>query len=95
MTQPIRIRQCERLAARTIEGKGVVIVLDRQIVHTLNNVGMRIFDLADGRTSEEIADIISHEFDVSLDRAQEDVDRFINELLVLGAVDIVKEPPGT
>ncbi|NOY90137.1 MAG: PqqD family protein [Deltaproteobacteria bacterium] len=69
----------------------MVIVLDRQIVHTLNAVGMRVFDLADGRSTDEIAQALIGEFDVSQEQAHADVDIFVQELLGLGALEEVEQ----
>ena len=44
------IRQAERTASRVIDGRAVVIVLDAQTLHTLNAVGTRVWELADGRS---------------------------------------------
>ncbi len=91
MRSDLRVRQSKRLAARTIDGKGVVIVLDRQIVHTLNAVGMQVFDLADGRSTEEIVQALIQDFDVSEQQARSDVDTFVKELLSLGALEEVEQ----
>lgn len=82
-----RFRQSQRLAARMIDGKGVVIVIDKQELHTLNGVGMRVFELADGRSLDEIASALAEEFEVSEARAREDADRFVRQLVELGALE--------
>jgi len=44
-------RKSERIAARAVDGKAVVVVLDARKLHTLNEVGTRVFELCDGRRS--------------------------------------------
>jgi hypothetical protein len=85
----LHVRQSPRLAARLIEGKGVVIVIDRQELHTLNGVGMRVFELADGRSVEEIATALTEEFAVSRKQALADAGSFVRELLEMGALEDV------
>jgi hypothetical protein len=85
-----RIRQAERTASRVIEGKAVLVLMDLQLLHTLNPVGTRIWELADGRTLGAIVDQIEAEFEVGRARALEDACRFLTELREVGAV--VVEP---
>jgi len=87
-----RLQQSKRLAARVIDGKGVVIVIDRQEVHTLNGVGMRVFELAEGRTVEEIAACLVEEFDVSHERAVSDAKTFVEDLIGMGALEASVTP---
>jgi len=86
-TPATRFRQSKRLAARMIDGKGVVIVIDKQELHTLNGVGMRVFELADGRSVDEIASALAEEFDVSQECAREDAAAFVHQLEELGALE--------
>ena len=41
-------RKSERIAARSVDGKAVLVVLDARKLHTLNAVGTRVFELCDG-----------------------------------------------
>jgi len=74
-----------------IDGKGVVIVIDHQELHTLNGVGMRVFELADDRSVDEIARVISEEYEVSVARAREDADAFVRQLVDLGALELTSD----
>lgn len=85
----LRYRQSDRLAARMIDGKGVVIVIDRQELHTLNEVGMRVFELAKGRSADEIAQIVANEFQVETAEAQADAKGFLDKLVELGALEVM------
>jgi hypothetical protein len=80
-----RFHQCERTACREINGKAIVITIDRNQLHVLNGVGTRVWQLLDGRPLSAIVDAIVEEFEVERDRAAEDVRAFALRLLELGA----------
>jgi xanthine dehydrogenase molybdopterin-binding subunit B len=82
------IHQATRIAAREIEGRAVVIVIDRQHLHSLNEVGSRVFALADGRTIGAIADTIAGEFEIDRATALADVGAFVSTLTDLGAIEV-------
>jgi hypothetical protein len=85
-----RLRQCERTASRVIDGKAVVITIDTNELHVLNGVGSRIWELLDGRPLSEVVDQIVLEFEVEPERAQLDVNRFAEQLLTIGALQVMK-----
>jgi hypothetical protein len=85
---PERLTQNERTACRVIDGKAVVITIDRNQVHVLNSVGTRVWELADGRPIAAIVDEIVVEFDVERERAWLDVCGFAQQLVALGAARI-------
>lgn len=80
-------RRNPRIAARVVDGKALIVVIDGKQLHTLNEVGTRVWELCDGRSVEEIASQIVAEFEVDLDRARADVLRFVAELDELGALE--------
>jgi hypothetical protein len=84
----LRFEQCERTASRVIDGKAIVITIDRNQLHVLNDVGTRVWQLADGRSLTEIVDAIVSEFEVERERATADVHRFVEQLLAIGAAQI-------
>jgi hypothetical protein len=63
-----------------------VVVIDAQKLYTLNAVGTRVWELADGRSLEGIVSRIVDEFDVDLDTAREDLGSFVRRLRDLGAL---------
>jgi hypothetical protein len=70
-----------------IGGEALVMVVDRKELHRLNDVGSRVFELCDGRTSvDAIVDAIVREFSVDAPTARADVERFISELAATGAI---------
>ncbi len=83
-----RLEQCERTACRVIDGKAVVIAIDRNQVHVLNSVGTRVWELADGRPLDAIISEIVVEFEVDKERAALDVSAFAEQLIAIGAARI-------
>ena len=49
--------RAQRTAARVVEGRALVVVLDDQALHTLNEVGTRVWELCDGRDVAAIASV--------------------------------------
>ena len=82
------VAQAQRTAARVIEGKAVVVVIDDQVLHSLNAVGTFIWERADGRTVGAIVDALAQEFDVDRTTAKSDALRFLRELVEAGAVEL-------
>ena len=72
-------------AARVFSGEAVIITPAENTVRMLNAVGSRVWELADGtRTVEEIAGVLTQEFDVDLAQARESATQFIDELAAKG-----------
>ncbi|MDD9936518.1 MAG: PqqD family protein [Myxococcales bacterium] len=80
------VRKHERIAARVVEGKALVVVMDEKQLHRLNGVGTRVWELCDGRTVQAIADALTAEFRVDEETALADVRGFVDELVGLGAL---------
>jgi Coenzyme PQQ synthesis protein D (PqqD) len=69
-------------ASRIIDRQAVVVIPREGQVNILNQVGSRIWELADGKKSlDEIAVIISDEFEVEPEAAYLDTGEFVRELL--------------
>jgi hypothetical protein len=79
-------RRNERVAARVVEGKALIVVIDEKQLHRLNEVGTRVWELCDGRSVEAIADAVVDEFEVDKATALSDVERFVDELHKCGAL---------
>lgn len=79
-------RRNPRAAARVVEGKAVVVVVDERRLHTLNTVGTRIWELCDGRSVVEIARALVEEFEVDEATALRDTRTFVAELRGCGAL---------
>jgi len=68
-------------AHQIIDGEAVIITPGQMMVHVLNTVGSRIWDLADGEKNiHDIAKILTEEFDVSYETALEDAVEFTGDL---------------
>jgi hypothetical protein len=69
-------------AGRVIDGEAVVILADSSEVNVLNQVGSRIFELADGSHSvEDIVALIVDEYDITGEQAKSDVNEFLHKLV--------------
>ena len=76
-----RPKRSEDLVWRKIEGEIVILTEDGQMIHTLNNVGSAIWEMADGsKNIDEISQSICERFDVSLEQAQSDIIEFCADL---------------
>lgn len=83
-----RLARAERTASRSIDGRAVVISMDDQRVHVLNEVGTLVWERSDGRTLDAIVEEIVAEFDVERARAARDVQAFAALLVDLGAAHL-------
>lgn len=78
-------------AWRIIEGEAVILSMETKVLRGLNPLGSRVWELIDGKRSmDEIVGQIVREFDVETRQADEDVGRFVQELLDKGLVTPVK-----
>ena len=72
-------------ASRVFGDDAVVITPAENMVRMLNPVGSRIWQLADGtRTIEEIALVLTQEFEIDLSQARSSVADFVEELIDKG-----------
>lgn len=86
------VRQSERTASRVVEGQAVVIVIDEQKLHTLNDVGTFLWgEVGEGCAVSALVDALLESYDVERERATADVLQFVEELLALGALE-TQEP---
>jgi GeoRSP system PqqD family protein len=85
------VRHSERVAARVMDGKAVVVVIDTRKLHVMNPVGTRVWELCDGRTVAEIIDSIVAEFEVDRVDAERDVAVFLEQLEAVGAVEMSRD----
>jgi hypothetical protein len=79
-----------QIAARVFSGEAVIITPTENTVRMLNTVGSRVWELADGtRTVDEIAGVLTQEFDVDLPQAQASASQFVDELAAKGLLAFV------
>ena len=68
-------------AAREYDGEAFIVVPELGEYNILNGTGSRIWELIDGsRGVTQIAEVISEEFEVSLEAAEKDVTEFVEDL---------------
>ncbi len=83
----------EDLFDRVLNQEAVVVMPDKGQVKVFNEVGTRIWSLADGtRTIQTIAYLISQEFQVDLTVSEQDTSEFIKLLFNRGMVRLLEEP---
>ena len=75
------------VAGRLVEGEAVLVRVEQGQVKVLNEVGARIWALADGaRTLRQIAAALCDEYDVNQAQAEADVIAFVAQLAERGIV---------
>ena len=76
------IARSSAIAARMLAGEMMVMNSADSTFFTLNEVATAIWQAADGRTplSEIVRDDICEKFDIDLEQAQADAERFVAEL---------------
>lgn len=78
--------------SRVVDGEAVIVLPESGQVGVLNEVGTRVWELADGtRSLEEIVAAILEEFEVTPERARQDVDAFVQELVEKGMLILSAE----
>lgn len=71
-----------QVASRIVDGEALIVLADSGEVTVLNEVGSRIWKLADGsRSVAEIIETIAAEYDTTPQQAQQDVESFVRELV--------------
>lgn len=72
---------------RRIEDEGVVLVQENNEVLGVSEVGIRFLELVDGRSGlDGIVEKLLEELDVERPRLEEDVNRFVGELVAAGVL---------
>ena len=92
-------RKNENFVFRQIDEETILVPIKNNVgdmgcIYTLNEVGAFVWKLIDGHnTIEEIHQCLLKEFDVSTDKAFEDLKQFVNELKSVEAVIPNPDPP--
>jgi len=69
------------VAWRIIENEAILISAEDSMLHSLDEVGTRIWELSDGsNTVEQIIDTIFDEYEVDRETAEKDVIEFVTNL---------------
>lgn len=86
-----KFKKNENLAWRNIEGQIFIVDPKRNILHELNPVAARVWELIDGkRTLKETGEQICQEFEVTPEEAEKDILELIEELKEKNLVSILK-----
>ena len=68
---------------------------DLNSIYTLNEMGTRIWELMNDQTDiDKMAEIISSEYDVSIEQAKKDIAEFLSSLESVGLVEKDDRPKG-
>ena len=87
------VRRSSEVAARDFDGQMVIMQLATSALFTLNQVGARIWELADGRmTADQIVQRICQEFEVEKAVAERDARDFIERLAKHGVLLLSDTP---
>ncbi|MFW6051847.1 MAG: PqqD family protein [Myxococcota bacterium] len=91
--EALRARARDSVVSRVIDGQAVLVALDEHVVHELNAVGSRVWELMPSHTVGEMADRICTEFEVDRPTAVADIVRFLEQLRKAGMVDLEGAAP--
>lgn len=81
------IRRTASALWRTFEHETAVILPTASAVRVLNEVGARVWELADGRTFAEIVNTLVNEYDVERTQLELDAQAFLSELHSRGLLE--------
>ena len=87
-----RIGRDSKTASRIIDSEAIVLTPLDSKIHSVNEVGTRIWELlAEKPTVEKVLSTICDEFEVDRDIAQKDINEFLNNLIDRGMVEVISE----
>lgn len=82
-------RRTPSVASRALDGEAVLVHPGQSKVAVLNDVGSRLWELADGRRSiADMARVIADEYEVSLIKAEADTEAFCRDLAGRGLLTL-------
>ena len=86
------IRRAPTALSRAFDHEVAVILPTASAVRVLNELGARIWALADGRTVAEILDVLVNEYDVERTQLRVDAEGFLAELQGRGLLEAPPRP---
>ena len=81
------IRRASSALSRAFDHEVAVILPTANAVRVLNEVGARIWELADGRTLAQILDVLVNEYEVERTQLRVDAEAFLSELQGRGLLE--------
>lgn len=85
---------------RCITGETIIVPVregasDLDSIYTANEVGTRIWELIDGRTSvSQIIEVITNEYEITAEDAEQDVVDFLSSLEAAGLIRLAGQEKG-
>ena len=93
MPLPDRYPRRRAVPWRLLDTEALVVDVAGGVLYPLNAVGARIWELCDGaRSVAHIAQLLAEEFDATEDVIRGDADRFVDDLVAAGLVDLAATP---
>lgn len=87
MNQETRYQVRPEVLSRVLAGEAVLLDLQSGTYFGLNDVATRVWELLrEPRSPAELAEQLTHEFEVTLEMARGDVDQLVGELIRRGLV---------
>lgn len=81
-------KQKSAVNERNFDSLVVLIDSEKALLHELNSVGSRIWSLCDGaHSAQQMAVILSEEFDVSVEEAEQDLHHFLARMSQMGLLE--------
>lgn len=77
------------VTGQVVDGEAVLVLPEKGEVKVLNEVGARIWELVDGtRKIGQIAEQLTEDFEVDIQKAQNDVVEFLQQLEQKGVIQL-------
>jgi hypothetical protein len=94
---PLYIAKSSEIAARQLGDEMIIMSARDSTLFSLNDVGLVIWQAADGRTplEEIVKEKVCREFDVTPEEALKDAESFVQELAMHGILILSDKPFGT
>jgi hypothetical protein len=84
------------VAAKVIDGEAIIMNLSTGLYYSMDNVGATIWELAArGYSVADVADVIVDRYSIDRQRAADDVQRLVGELLEEKLVTVAEREPDT
>ncbi|MBU0567040.1 PqqD family peptide modification chaperone [bacterium] len=83
------LKRGEKTASRIVEGEAIIFTPEDSTIHSLNEVGTRIWELLEEeRSIEDIVKTVCNEYEIEEKEAEQDIVEFIKELHGKKIVDV-------
>ena len=86
------IRRAPSALSRAFDHEVAIILPTASAVRVLNEVGARIWELADGRTLAQILEVLLNEYDIDRIQLRVDAEAFLSELQGRGLLEVPASP---